>query len=286
MRHTDRSEQQAKIVVDFGDGPDGRTRAAAGGLLLDRDRWAKSINCINIRTFHLVQKLPRVGRKSLDVTALSLGINRVEGKRGLPRPAQPGHDRQGVPRNLDVDVLEIVLPGATDRNLGNRPSFAGVHVPSVTSTGHQNCSKVGMHSSTPYLSRQQRGASTRLDWGFALRQRSKDDERRRETRPLKYSEGWSIVISLFMPVLLFVTVIASVSLGVLAAYVAVIGILHAFGRNAQPETGSPAPGFGAHADTTPAATKFECGDSRPRLSIERSSSFCQHYPIASDFRSE
>jgi hypothetical protein len=42
-----------------------------------------------------------------------------------------------------------------------------------------------------------------------------------------------------MPVLLFVTVIASVSLGVLAAYVAVICILNAFGRNAQPETNRP-----------------------------------------------
>jgi hypothetical protein len=43
-----------------------------------------------------------------------------------------------------------------------------------------------------------------------------------------------------MPVLLFVTVIASVSLGVLAAYVAVICILNAFGRNnAQPQTTRP-----------------------------------------------
>jgi hypothetical protein len=47
------------------------------------------------------------------------------------------------------------------------------------------------------------------------------------------------VISLIMPVLLFITVLASVSLGVLAAYVAVICILNAFGRNAHPETARP-----------------------------------------------
>ena len=48
------------------------------------------------------------------------------------------------------------------------------------------------------------------------------------------------MISLIIPVLLFVTVIASVSLGVLAAYVAVICILNAFGRNnAQPQTARP-----------------------------------------------
>ena len=44
--------------------------------------------------------------------------------------------------------------------------------------------------------------------------------------------------ALFVPVLLFVTVIASVSVGVLAAYAAVFGILHTFGRVSRPE---PAP---------------------------------------------
>jgi hypothetical protein len=44
-----------------------------------------------------------------------------------------------------------------------------------------------------------------------------------------------IVISLFMPVILFVTVIASVGFGVLAAYALVFGILAAFGRTAKPE---------------------------------------------------
>jgi hypothetical protein len=43
-----------------------------------------------------------------------------------------------------------------------------------------------------------------------------------------------ILISLFMPLILCLTVIASVGIGVLAAYTAVIGILHAFGRAAQP----------------------------------------------------
>jgi hypothetical protein len=42
-----------------------------------------------------------------------------------------------------------------------------------------------------------------------------------------------------MPVLLFITVIASVSLGVFAAYAAVICILNAFGRASQPEPARP-----------------------------------------------
>jgi len=48
-------------------------------------------------------------------------------------------------------------------------------------------------------------------------------------------EGWSTVISLFMPIVLFLTVLASVSFGVLATYATVVAILHAFGRGAQPK---------------------------------------------------
>jgi hypothetical protein len=48
-----------------------------------------------------------------------------------------------------------------------------------------------------------------------------------------------IVISLFMPVIVLFTVIASVGLGVLAAYAAVIAILHTFGPASRPEPARP-----------------------------------------------
>ncbi len=38
-----------------------------------------------------------------------------------------------------------------------------------------------------------------------------------------------------MPLILLLTVVASVAFGVLAAYMVVFGILHSFGRPAQPE---------------------------------------------------
>jgi len=43
------------------------------------------------------------------------------------------------------------------------------------------------------------------------------------------------VIAFFMPVIVFFTVIASVSLGVLAAYLVVTGILLSFGHAPRPE---------------------------------------------------
>jgi hypothetical protein len=42
-----------------------------------------------------------------------------------------------------------------------------------------------------------------------------------------------------MPLIVFVTVVASVGFGILAAYAAVIGILHTFGRASQPQTSRP-----------------------------------------------
>jgi len=44
-----------------------------------------------------------------------------------------------------------------------------------------------------------------------------------------------IVISFFMPIILCFTVVASVSFGVVSAYIAVLGILSTFGRAPQPE---------------------------------------------------
>ncbi len=45
--------------------------------------------------------------------------------------------------------------------------------------------------------------------------------------------------SLIMPLVLLATVVASVSFGVVAAYAAVLGILHTFGRASQPEPARP-----------------------------------------------
>ncbi len=47
------------------------------------------------------------------------------------------------------------------------------------------------------------------------------------------------MISYFMPVIIFVTVVASVGFGIIAAYAAVIGILNAFGSAPRPEPARP-----------------------------------------------
>jgi hypothetical protein len=56
---------------------------------------------------------------------------------------------------------------------------------------------------------------------------------------LQIEKGFTTVISLLMPIVLFLTVIASVGFGVLAAYVAVFGILRTFEPASQTEPSRP-----------------------------------------------
>ena len=113
--HADARPQQPHVVVDLGDGADRRARIARGGLLLDRDGGRQAVDLVDVRLLHHLQELPRVGRQAFDVAALALGIDGVEGERGLARARQAGEHHELVARNIDIDVLEIVLARAADR---------------------------------------------------------------------------------------------------------------------------------------------------------------------------
>ena len=116
--HADARPQQAHVVVDLGDGADGRARVLRGGLLLDRDGGRQAVDLVDVRLLHHLEELPRVGRQALDVAALALGVDRVEGERGFARAGQAGEHDELVARDGDVDVLEIVLArAATETNL-------------------------------------------------------------------------------------------------------------------------------------------------------------------------
>jgi hypothetical protein len=116
MRHADVGEQQAEIIVDFGDGTDRRARVRPGGLLLDGDRRGKPVDQVDVGLLHLFEELARVGGERLDVPPLPFGINRIEGERGFAGPRQPGQYDQRVAGDIDVDVLEVVDPCSTHGN--------------------------------------------------------------------------------------------------------------------------------------------------------------------------
>ncbi|GDY68071.1 hypothetical protein SAV14893_074640 [Streptomyces avermitilis] len=67
-----------------------------------------------MRCTDLLEQSAGVRCDGLEVPALGLGVQRAEGERRLARTGDPGEGDHRVPRNIDVDVPQIVLAGAPD----------------------------------------------------------------------------------------------------------------------------------------------------------------------------
>src|SRR5205085_1583102 len=106
--------KDAQVVVDLGDGADCRARALAGGFLLDADGRRQAVDVLDLRLLELAEELAGVGRQRLDVAALALGVDRVQGQRTLARAARATADRHLLTRQGHVDVLQVVLLGTLD----------------------------------------------------------------------------------------------------------------------------------------------------------------------------
>ena len=81
VRRPDRAIDHTQVIVDFGDSAYGRTRRARRRLLLDGDRRRKPLDGVHFGPLHLIEELPGVGGKRLDVAPLALGIDGVKRQR-------------------------------------------------------------------------------------------------------------------------------------------------------------------------------------------------------------
>ena len=118
-------------MVDLGDGGDGGFAAAACDALLDGDAGREAFDRVHIGLFELIDELAGVGRHAVEEAALAFGEEDVEGQGRFARAAEAGDDDHAVARDVDVDVLEVVLAGASDgdgvragEDLGERGFFA------------------------------------------------------------------------------------------------------------------------------------------------------------------
>ena len=102
------------MVVDLGRGADGGERRAARELLLERDGRRHAVEAVHVRPGQRPDELPHVGRQAVEEAALALGEQHVEGERRLAGARDAGHGHQGVPRDLDRDLLQVVLARADD----------------------------------------------------------------------------------------------------------------------------------------------------------------------------
>ena len=114
VRMADAREQQPQVVVDLGDRADRRARVAAAPFWSMQMAGREPVDLVDVRLLHLAEELAGIGGQALDVAALALGVDGVEGKAGLAAAGQAGDHDQPVARQLDGDVLEVVFAGAAN----------------------------------------------------------------------------------------------------------------------------------------------------------------------------
>ena len=105
-------KQQFQVVVQLGHRADRGARSAHRIGLVDRDRRRHAVDPIDRRPIHAVEKLPRVGRKGLDIAPLALGVKCVEHQAGLARTARACDHRHLAGADVEVEVLQVVLARA------------------------------------------------------------------------------------------------------------------------------------------------------------------------------
>ena len=110
------AKQQPQVVLNLGDRANRGTRVVAGGFLIDRNGGGEPLDRIHIRLVDLAEELPRIRRQTLHVAALTFRKDRVERQRALAAATHAGEHHQLVARDGDVDVFEVVLPGAAHPN--------------------------------------------------------------------------------------------------------------------------------------------------------------------------
>jgi len=110
------SKEQPQVVKDLSSRGNSGPRIPRGVLLLDGHRRRNPVDQIDVRLLNPLQKLARIRRQRFHVAPLPLGVNRIEGKRRLPRPGDASDDGQSVVFNLKIDVLEVMNPGPANNN--------------------------------------------------------------------------------------------------------------------------------------------------------------------------
>src|SRR6185436_2972495 len=93
-----------------------------------------TLDLVDVGLLHPLEELAGVGGQRLDIAALPLRIDRVEGERRLPGPADAREDDELAVRQRHVDVFQVVRARAADDERAARRVF-GVGHPTVVNFG-------------------------------------------------------------------------------------------------------------------------------------------------------
>ncbi len=114
----DAGKEYAEIVVDLRDRAHRRARIRAARFLRNGNRRTEAGNQVDVRLGHLPEKLPGEAGKALDIAALPLGIQRIEGQRAFARSAHSREANQPISGQDKAHLPQIVLSGALNQDVG------------------------------------------------------------------------------------------------------------------------------------------------------------------------
>ena len=114
MLNAEPHEEEPEEVVDLRHRRDGRAHAAPRRALLDRDRRGDAAHAVDVGGGRRLHHRARVGVEALEVAPLPLGEDDVEGERGLAGARGARDDGEGVSRDVDREVAQVVLARALD----------------------------------------------------------------------------------------------------------------------------------------------------------------------------
>ena len=97
--------EQAQVMINLCNRRDRRFFAALAEPLFDGDGRRDAGDVVDVGPRHHFEKLARVSRQTVDVAALSFGVDDIESKRRLSRTAESGEDYEAVTRYVQADVF-------------------------------------------------------------------------------------------------------------------------------------------------------------------------------------
>src|SRR5207244_11457467 len=101
--------EQPQEVIGLGERRHGALAAAAAGALLDGHRRRDAEDRVHVGTRGRLHELAGIGVQRLEITPLALVEENVEGEGRLARARYAGDHGETIARDLDVDILEVVL---------------------------------------------------------------------------------------------------------------------------------------------------------------------------------
>ena len=106
--------EQAQEVPDLGGGAHGALAAAARQALLDRDRRRNAVDRVHLGPARRLHDAARIGVERFEVAPLAFVEQDVEGQRRLARAADAGDHAELAARDVDRQVLQVVLARIDD----------------------------------------------------------------------------------------------------------------------------------------------------------------------------